>query len=221
VTVVLSPGHLEPTLPSLDTLPKTTRPVSVSHLVQKRLSLVAPVPPSASSPAVEGLTNPCSRPAGLTTNSRLSVTSSSFVVFLSTRDSPDKASTSWPRTRGVAMNPVDHPHGGGNHQHIGKASTIARSAVPGQKVGLIAARRVRGSSNSSVGSFADPFRFFRRVCCAVQSRSRRCRVEAEFVLFCYVVTTRYITQSLHAITTFDYWSTRVICCHVGCLPSIL
>ncbi|KAJ1644250.1 60S ribosomal protein L2 [Coemansia erecta] len=48
---------------------------------------------------------------------------------------------SWPRTRGVAMNPVDHPHGGGNHQHIGKASTIARSAVPGQKVGLIAARR--------------------------------------------------------------------------------
>ncbi|KAJ1934929.1 60S ribosomal protein L2 [Linderina pennispora] len=48
---------------------------------------------------------------------------------------------SWPRTRGVAMNPVDGPHGGGNHQHIGHASTIARSAVPGQKVGLIAARR--------------------------------------------------------------------------------
>ena len=41
--------------------------------------------------------------------------------------------------------PVDHPHGGGNHQHIGKASTIARSAVPGQKVGLIAARRVSSS----------------------------------------------------------------------------
>ena len=41
------------------------------------------------------------------------------------------------------MNPVDHPHGGGNHQHIGKASTISRQAVPGQKVGLIAARRVR------------------------------------------------------------------------------
>ncbi|THH04334.1 hypothetical protein EW146_g10203, partial [Bondarzewia mesenterica] len=54
----------------------------------------------------------------------------------------------WPRTRGVAMNPVDHPHGGGNHQHIGKASTISRQAVPGQKVGLIAARRtglLRGS----------------------------------------------------------------------------
>ena len=40
------------------------------------------------------------------------------------------------------MSPVDHPHGGGNHQHIGHASTVARSAVPGQKVGLVAARRV-------------------------------------------------------------------------------
>jgi large subunit ribosomal protein L8e len=47
----------------------------------------------------------------------------------------------WPIVRGVAMNPVDHPHGGGNHQHIGHPSTVARSAVPGQKVGLIAARR--------------------------------------------------------------------------------
>lgn len=48
---------------------------------------------------------------------------------------------SWPKTRGVAMNPVDHPHGGGNHQHIGHSSTVKRSSVPGQKVGLIAARR--------------------------------------------------------------------------------
>jgi large subunit ribosomal protein L8e len=48
---------------------------------------------------------------------------------------------SWPRTRGVAMNPVDHPHGGGNHQHIGHASTMARDASAGQKAGLIAARR--------------------------------------------------------------------------------
>jgi len=47
----------------------------------------------------------------------------------------------WPRVRGVAMNPVDHPHGGGNHQHIGHASTVKRDAPAGQKVGLIAARR--------------------------------------------------------------------------------
>eukprot|EP00004_Rigifila_ramosa_P006730 TRINITY_DN17654_c0_g1_i1.p1 TRINITY_DN17654_c0_g1~~TRINITY_DN17654_c0_g1_i1.p1 ORF type:complete len:270 (-),score=47.09 TRINITY_DN17654_c0_g1_i1:71-880(-) len=47
----------------------------------------------------------------------------------------------WPIVRGVAMNPVDHPHGGGNHQHIGHASTVSRGAPPGAKVGLIAARR--------------------------------------------------------------------------------
>ena len=47
----------------------------------------------------------------------------------------------WPIVKGVCMNPVDHPHGGGNHQHIGHPSTVRRSAPPGQKVGLIAARR--------------------------------------------------------------------------------
>ncbi|KAF7547367.1 hypothetical protein G7Z17_g7771 [Cylindrodendrum hubeiense] len=52
-----------------------------------------------------------------------------------------KRGACWPKTRGVAMNPVDHPHGGGNHQHIGKASTISRYAAKGQKAGLIAARR--------------------------------------------------------------------------------
>ena len=48
---------------------------------------------------------------------------------------------SWPKVRGVAMNPVEHPHGGGNHQHIGKASTVMRGTPAGRKVGLIAARR--------------------------------------------------------------------------------
>ena len=46
------------------------------------------------------------------------------------------------------MNPVEHPHGGGNHQHIGKASTVWRGASAGKKVGLIAARRtgrIRGA----------------------------------------------------------------------------
>merc|ERR1712227_485672 len=48
---------------------------------------------------------------------------------------------SWPKVRGVAVNPVEHPHGGGNHQHVGHPTTSARASVPGQKVGLIAARR--------------------------------------------------------------------------------
>jgi len=47
----------------------------------------------------------------------------------------------FPKVRGVCMNPVDHPHGGGNHQHVGKPTTISRGAPAGRKVGLIAARR--------------------------------------------------------------------------------
>lgn len=47
----------------------------------------------------------------------------------------------WPRVRGVAMNAVSHPHGGGSHQHVGRPSTVARETPPGRKVGHIAARR--------------------------------------------------------------------------------
>jgi len=47
----------------------------------------------------------------------------------------------WPKVRGVAKNPVEHPHGGGNHQHIGKPSTVAQDRPAGRKVGLIGARR--------------------------------------------------------------------------------
>jgi len=48
---------------------------------------------------------------------------------------------SWPKVRGVCMNPVEHPHGGGNHHHVGQPTTRARCSPPGAKVGLIAARR--------------------------------------------------------------------------------
>lgn len=54
----------------------------------------------------------------------------------------------WPRVRGVAMNPVDHPHGGGNQQHMGKPGTVRRDVSAGAKSGQISARRtgrVRGS----------------------------------------------------------------------------
>ncbi|MBI4363050.1 MAG: 50S ribosomal protein L2 [Euryarchaeota archaeon] len=47
----------------------------------------------------------------------------------------------WPRVRGIAGNPVDHPFGGGRHQHTGKPKTVGRGAPPGRKVGSIAARR--------------------------------------------------------------------------------
>jgi large subunit ribosomal protein L2 len=47
----------------------------------------------------------------------------------------------WPQVRGVAMNPVSHPHGGGGHQSVSRPSTVARNTPPGRKVGHIAARR--------------------------------------------------------------------------------
>ncbi|MDV0446709.1 hypothetical protein MsAg5_05610 [Methanosarcinaceae archaeon Ag5] len=47
----------------------------------------------------------------------------------------------FPRVRGVAMNPRDHPFGGGNRQHPCRSTTVSRNAPPGAKVGHIAARR--------------------------------------------------------------------------------
>ncbi len=49
--------------------------------------------------------------------------------------------TVWPRVRGVAMNAVDHPFGGGGRQHPGKPKSISRNAPPGRKVGDIASKR--------------------------------------------------------------------------------
>ncbi|KAI8530742.1 hypothetical protein RHMOL_Rhmol11G0083100 [Rhododendron molle] len=40
----------------------------------------------------------------------------------------------WLKVLGVAMNPLEHPHGGGNHHHIGHASTVRRDAPLGQKM---------------------------------------------------------------------------------------
>ncbi len=47
----------------------------------------------------------------------------------------------WPVVRGAAMNACDHPFGGGRHKHPHIPTTTARTAPPGRKVGLIAARR--------------------------------------------------------------------------------
>ncbi|WP_436900950.1 50S ribosomal protein L2 [Halovenus halobia] len=49
--------------------------------------------------------------------------------------------TVWPRVRGVAMNAVDHPFGGGGRQHPGQPKSISRDAPPGRKVGDIASKR--------------------------------------------------------------------------------
>ena len=62
----------------------------------------------------------------------------------------------WPKVRGVAMNPVEHPHGGGNHQHIGHPSTVSRRKSAGRSVGLISARRsgkLRGTRGSRISAY--------------------------------------------------------------------
>lgn len=55
----------------------------------------------------------------------------------------------WPVVRGVAMNPVDHPHGGGNFQHIGHPSTVSKHAPINARVGLVGARRTGRKEGSS------------------------------------------------------------------------
>ncbi|MHA1729814.1 MAG: 50S ribosomal protein L2 [Promethearchaeota archaeon] len=47
----------------------------------------------------------------------------------------------FPRTSGVAMSAVSHPHGGGGHKSPHKPTTVARNTPPGRKVGLIAAKQ--------------------------------------------------------------------------------
>jgi large subunit ribosomal protein L2 len=49
--------------------------------------------------------------------------------------------TKYPRVRGVAMNAVDHPFGGGGRQHPGRPKSVSRDAPPGRKVGAIGSRR--------------------------------------------------------------------------------
>ena len=53
----------------------------------------------------------------------------------------------WPRVRGVAMNAVDHPFGGGGRQHPGRPKSVSKDAPPGRKVGDIASRRTGRGGN--------------------------------------------------------------------------
>ncbi|MDL5362517.1 50S ribosomal protein L2 [Halalkalicoccus sp. NIPERK01] len=55
--------------------------------------------------------------------------------------------TKWPRVRGVAMNAVDHPFGGGGRQHPGRPKSVSSDAPPGRKVGDISSRRTGRGGN--------------------------------------------------------------------------
>lgn len=47
----------------------------------------------------------------------------------------------WPVVSGVAMSPVNHPHGGGGHQHVGVPSTVSKHTPPGRKVGRLSPKK--------------------------------------------------------------------------------
>ncbi len=47
----------------------------------------------------------------------------------------------FPVVSGVAMNSVNHPHGGGGHPHVGRPSTVSKHAPPGKKVGRLSSRK--------------------------------------------------------------------------------
>ncbi|UCE73471.1 MAG: 50S ribosomal protein L2 [Methanomassiliicoccales archaeon] len=49
----------------------------------------------------------------------------------------------FPIVKGVSMNPVNHPHGGGNHPHVGRPSTVSKHAPPGKKAGRMSSRKGR------------------------------------------------------------------------------
>ncbi|HTW55088.1 MAG TPA: 50S ribosomal protein L2, partial [Thermoplasmata archaeon] len=55
------------------------------------------------------------------------------------------------KVRGVAMNPVNHPHGGGAHQHVGRPSTVSSGTWPGAKVGRFSRSQRRKKRGRSKG----------------------------------------------------------------------
>lgn len=57
-----------------------------------------------------------------------------FKTFRSRAKKPKKV-------RGIAMDAVDHPHGGGDHQHVGVPSTVSSHASPGRKVGNLSSKK--------------------------------------------------------------------------------
>ena len=62
------------------------------------------------------------------------------------------------------MNPVEHPHGGGNHQHVGHPTTVYRGAPPGMKVRHCKAHRLRASRWDAAGTLDETQTFAESAC---------------------------------------------------------
>ncbi|KAH8793680.1 hypothetical protein DL96DRAFT_1691054 [Flagelloscypha sp. PMI_526] len=96
---------------------KTCIPVPPSTTKRRLLSLSAM--PSAQLPGNTIFCNPKRKSVGSGACASISGNSTMWMALRPVFIDPQLA-----RNRGVEMNHVDHPTCGGNHQHIGKASTI-------------------------------------------------------------------------------------------------
>ncbi|RXM99847.1 60S ribosomal protein L8 [Acipenser ruthenus] len=68
----------------------------------------------------------------------------------------------WPRVRGVAMNPVEHPFGGGNHQHIGSPFLASEDCVLGGVIVLRCCRcTVESESSQDIQTLLVPTEMIR------------------------------------------------------------
>ena len=121
----------------------------------------------------------------------------------------------WPKVRGCGMNPVEHPHGGGNHQHVGHPTTSSRQtrswAVMPSRPSVGAAWEAR-----TIGSSPTPGTTSGEVM-ALSTMSPECGGEwvrtsaakhAEFEGECKTLTSQFTLTPLHA-------------CTQDCLPSDL
>ena len=57
----------------------------------------------------------------------------------------------YPVVSGVAMNAGNHPHGGGNHQHVGRPNTVSKHAPPGKKVGRLSSKKKKKNKKKRRG----------------------------------------------------------------------
>jgi len=142
-----------------NTLPLQSIPTGFLHLQhrvspQRRLASLSARPGSRQSLSIRSATAsvcgcPAARPSGSMQRCRATIgivagggrVEKPFVKAGNKSHKMKNTASNWPRVRGVAMNVIDHPFGGGGHQHPGRPKTIARGTSPGRTVGHVAARQ--------------------------------------------------------------------------------
>lgn len=123
----------------------------------------------------------------------------------------------------LSLQPVEHPHGGGNHQHIGKPSTVKRNTPAGRKVGLIAARRTGRLRGGKSATHKDDWTASRTVfvnhgCCGFKD-SKKCTptLQPQIIdLRCWSACTPYsFRTSLLCYSSMYYYPVHSMCRRVN------